>query len=57
MCKTFRPKRNAVIVRERKLHNEELHNLYSSPHRIKIMKPRNMGRPGYVVLMGTKRNA
>jgi hypothetical protein len=32
----------------RKLHNEELHNLYSSPDIIRIIKPRRMRWAGYV---------
>jgi hypothetical protein len=31
MRKIFAPKRNEVTEGWRKLHNEELHNLYSSP--------------------------
>jgi hypothetical protein len=32
----------------RKLHNEELHNLYSSPSIIRIIESRRMRRAGYV---------
>jgi hypothetical protein len=38
----FRPKRDAVTGGWRKLHNEELHNLYSSPSIIRIIKSRRM---------------
>jgi hypothetical protein len=41
----------------RKLHNEELRDLYSSPSIIKIMKPRRMRWAGHVARMGEKRNA
>jgi hypothetical protein len=41
----------------RKLRNEELHNLYSSPSIITVIKPRRMRWAGHVVRMGTKRNA
>jgi hypothetical protein len=34
----FGPKRDEVIGGWRKLHNEELHNLYSSPSLIRIIK-------------------
>jgi hypothetical protein len=34
----FEPKRDGVTGGWRKLHNEELHNLYSSPSIIRIMK-------------------
>jgi hypothetical protein len=40
----------------RKLHNEELHNLYSSPSIIRIIKPRRMGWAGHVARMAEKRN-
>jgi hypothetical protein len=38
----FGPKRNRVTGGWRKLHNEELHNLYSSPSIIRIIKSRRM---------------
>jgi hypothetical protein len=39
----FVPRRDEVTGDWRKLHNEEeLHNLYSSPHIIKMMKSRRM---------------
>jgi hypothetical protein len=41
----------------RKLHNEELHNLYSSPSIIRIIKSRKMKWMGHVARMGEKRNA
>jgi hypothetical protein len=40
----------------RKLHNEELHNLYSSPSIIRIIKSRRLRRAGHVARMGEKRN-
>jgi hypothetical protein len=40
----------------RKVHNEELHDLYSSPSIIRIMKVRNMGWAGHVARMGERRN-
>jgi hypothetical protein len=40
----------------RKLQNEELHNLYSSPSIIRIIKSRRMRWAGYVARMGEKRN-
>jgi hypothetical protein len=39
------------------LHNEELHNLYSSPSIIRIIKSRKMRWAGHVERMGEKRNA
>jgi hypothetical protein len=38
----FGPKREEMTGEWRKLHNEELHDLYSSPSIIRIMKPRRM---------------
>jgi hypothetical protein len=40
----------------RKLHNEELHNLYSSPSIIRIIKSRRMRWVGDVTRIGEKRN-
>jgi hypothetical protein len=40
----------------RKLHNEELHNLYSSPSIIRMIKPRRMRWAVHVARMGAKRN-
>jgi hypothetical protein len=41
----------------RKLHNEELPDLCSSPNIIRIIKSKTMKWAGYVARMGTKRNA
>jgi hypothetical protein len=41
----------------RKLHNEELHSLYTSPSIIKMIKSRRMRWAGHVARMGEKRNA
>jgi hypothetical protein len=38
--RTFGPKRDEIIGSWRKLHNEELHNLYSSPNIIRMSKLR-----------------
>jgi hypothetical protein len=53
----FGPKRDEVTGGWRKLHNEELRDLYSSPSIIRIMKSRRMRWAGHVVRMGEKRNA
>jgi hypothetical protein len=52
----FGPKRDGVTGGWRKLHNEELHNLYSSPSKIIIIKLRRMRWVGHVARMGEKRN-
>jgi hypothetical protein len=52
----FWPKRNDVTGEWRKLHNEELHNLYSSPNIIRQMKSRRMRWAGHVVRVGRERN-
>jgi hypothetical protein len=41
----------------RKLHNEELHNLYSSPGLIRMIKSRRVRWTEHVARMGEKRNA
>jgi hypothetical protein len=45
------------VFYEIKLHNEELHNLYSSPSLIRMMKSRRMRWTGHVARMEEKRNA
>jgi hypothetical protein len=52
----FGPKRDGVTGGWRKLHNEEIHNLYSSPSIIRIIKSRRMRWAGHVARMGEKRN-
>jgi hypothetical protein len=41
----------------RKLHNEELHGLYSSPSIVRVIKARRMRWAGHVVHMGEVRGA
>jgi hypothetical protein len=53
----FGPKRDEVTGELRKLDNEELRNLYSSPSIIRIIKSRRMRWAGHVARMGEKRNA
>jgi hypothetical protein len=52
----FGPKRDEVTRGWRKLHNEELHNLYSSPSIIRIINSMKMRWAGHVTRMGEKRN-
>jgi hypothetical protein len=53
----FRPKRGEATGGWRRLHNEELHLLYSSPNIIRIIKSREMRLARHVARMGEKRNA
>jgi hypothetical protein len=53
----FGPKRDEVTGERRKLYNEELHDLYSSPSIIRIIKERSMSWAGHVARMGEKKNA
>jgi hypothetical protein len=49
------PKRDEMTGEWRKLHNEELHNLYSSPDIIRQVKSRRMRWAGHVSRMGEER--
>jgi hypothetical protein len=53
----FGPKRDEMTGDWRKLHNEELHNLYFSPNIIRMIKSRKMRWTGQVARMGEKMNA
>jgi hypothetical protein len=53
----FGLRRDEVTGGWRKEHNEELHNLYSSPIFSRIIKSRRMKWAGHVARMGEKRNA
>jgi hypothetical protein len=53
----FGSKRNEVIGCWRKLHNEELHNLCSSPNIIRMIKSRSMRWARHVARMRAKRHA
>jgi hypothetical protein len=48
----FGLKRDEITGEWRKLHNEELHDLYSSPNIIRIMKSRRMRWAGHVARIG-----
>jgi hypothetical protein len=52
----FGPKRDEVTGKWRKLHDKELHILYSSPNIIRQIKSRRMWLAGHVARMGEERN-
>jgi hypothetical protein len=56
LMRIFGPERGEVTGEWRKLHNEELRDLYSSPSIIRILKLKRMRWAGHVALMGEKRN-
>ena len=49
----FRPKRDEVAREWRKLHNEELNDLYSSPNIVRVIESRKWA--GHVTRMGESR--
>jgi hypothetical protein len=51
----FGPKRDEVTGKWRKLHNEELRDLYSSPTTLRMMKSRIMRWAWHVARMGEGR--
>jgi hypothetical protein len=53
----FGLKRDEVAGEWRKLHNEELHDLYSSPSISRIIKARRMRWAGHVARIGERKNA
>ena len=51
----FGPRRDEVTGEWRRLHNEELNDLYSSPKIVRVMKSRRMRWAGHVGCMGEER--
>jgi len=51
----FGPKRDEVTEEWRKLNNEELNDLYSSPSIVRVIKSRRMRWAGHVARMGERR--
>ena len=51
----FGPKRDEVTVEWKRLHNEELNDLYSSPNIVRVIKSRRMRWAGHVARMGEER--
>jgi hypothetical protein len=55
--RTFVPKRKEVTGGWRKIHNQELHNLYSSTNIIRVSKWSSMSLMVHEVHMGEMKNA
>jgi hypothetical protein len=51
----FVPRRDVVTGDWRRLHNEELNDLYSSPNIVRVIKWRRMRWAGHVARMGEER--
>jgi hypothetical protein len=54
---TFTFKRGEAVEEWRRLHNEELHNLYASPYIIRLINIRRVRYAGHVACMEEMRNA
>jgi len=52
LWRIFGPKRDEVTEEWRKLHNEELNDLYSLPNIFRVIKSRRMRWEGHVTRMG-----
>jgi len=50
----FGPRRDELTGEWRKLHNEELNDLYSSPNIVRVIKSRRMRWAGHVALIGRR---
>jgi hypothetical protein len=57
LSRIFGLKRDEVTGVWRKLHNEELHGLYSSPSIVRVIKARRMRWAGHVARMGEVRGS
>jgi len=51
----FGPRKDEVTGEWRRLHNEELNDLYSSPNIVRVIKSRRMRWAGHVARMGEER--
>jgi len=55
VLRIFGPRREEVTGEWRRLHNEKLNDLYSSPNIVRAIKSRRMRWPGHVLRMGEER--
>jgi len=55
VLRIFGPKRDEVTGKWRKLHNEELNNMYFSPNIVRVIKSRRMRWAGHVARIGEGR--
>ena len=55
VLRIFGPERDEVIGEWRKLHDEELNDLYFSPNVVQVIQPRRMRCAGHVAYMEGKR--
>ena len=53
----FGPRRDEVTGEWRRLHNEELNDLYCSPHIVRVIKSRRMRWARHVASVGERRGA
>jgi hypothetical protein len=53
--RVFGPRRDEVTGEWRKLHSEELHDRYSTPSIVRVIKSRRMGWAGHVARIGDRR--
>jgi len=51
----FVPRRDEITGKWRRLHNEEINDLYSSPNIVRVVKSRRMRQAGHVTRMGEER--
>jgi len=51
----FEPRRDEVTGEWRRLHNEGLNDLYSSPNIVRVIKSRRMRWAGHVACLGEER--
>jgi hypothetical protein len=57
LSRIFEPKKDVVRREWRKLHSEELNDLYISLHIFRVIKSRRINCAGHVARMGQRRSA